>query len=170
MAQERVTPRPPAPLPCSLARRFFSREIPQTGGVGIELEYEGEVKVFTPEQIVACMLTKVGELGRLLWLVSRGVAWRGVLPPPFYSSHAEGALRGVAALLCLLPLSLLDRVVLILCISRACVLLDDTWLHAPVWCDLVVVVYKYLVRESRKEGLNQDKSMQLNKCMCCILL
>lgn len=32
---------------------------PATGGVGIELDYEDSAQVFTPEQIVACMLTKL---------------------------------------------------------------------------------------------------------------
>lgn len=36
-----------------------SRQHPETGGVGIEVEYDNTTKVFTPEQIVACMLTKV---------------------------------------------------------------------------------------------------------------
>lgn len=40
----------------------------ETGGVGIEVSYEDAVKVFTPEQIVACMLTKVGGwVGWYLW-------------------------------------------------------------------------------------------------------
>lgn len=38
---------------------LFFREHPETGGVGIEVEYEDGMKLFTPEQIVACMLTKV---------------------------------------------------------------------------------------------------------------
>lgn len=37
---------------------YFSQH-PDTGGVGIEVNYEDAVKVFTPEQVIACMLTKV---------------------------------------------------------------------------------------------------------------
>ncbi|CAM9352873.1 unnamed protein product [Pylaiella littoralis] len=37
---------------------------PETGGVGIEVDYEDSVRLFTPEQIVACMLTKLVAVAR----------------------------------------------------------------------------------------------------------
>lgn len=46
---------------CSILFEPFHlfRKHEETGGVGIEVDYDDGVKVFTPEQIVACMLTKV---------------------------------------------------------------------------------------------------------------
>ena len=45
---------PPLPPPSECLSKH-----PKTGGVGIELDYEDSTQIFTPEQIVACMLTKV---------------------------------------------------------------------------------------------------------------
>ncbi|CAM9320236.1 unnamed protein product [Ascophyllum nodosum] len=38
---------------------FKCIEHPETGGVGIQLEYDDAIKLFTPEQIMACMFTKL---------------------------------------------------------------------------------------------------------------
>ncbi|CAB1106414.1 HSP70 [Ectocarpus sp. CCAP 1310/34] len=47
-------------LEADLARLPFKCiQHPETGGVGIEVNYEDSIKVFTPEQIIACMLTKL---------------------------------------------------------------------------------------------------------------
>lgn len=51
---------PVSKLPHTCPVNIYVSEHPETGGVGIELEYEDGVKLFTPEQIVACMLSKVG--------------------------------------------------------------------------------------------------------------
>lgn len=51
------TPVTECTVPCLLL--LSCRQHPESGGVGIEVEYDDGMKVFTPEQIVACMLTKV---------------------------------------------------------------------------------------------------------------